>query len=169
MHTCCIRNGNILIAAPVMLLAAVALSCCNKPAVIHDPFGHQILPARVYTSAGGTATPAPGQNVFPEAVDLITPEDPFFANTTVSEMVGLCKQIDAVVQQVFSKNDDEFKLLIQIAIYPAKHFGVKLATHGPADEQKLQMLYDRLLNSPTIYSKSDDLVFQVRYTVRANQ
>jgi hypothetical protein len=170
MKTFARRYKNIIIGVGlIILLLVLVIIYFQIQTKIYDPFGSKTYFGKAYYPQNGTSTPASHQNVFLDGIQLITPEEIFNKNTTAADLANFTEQIDKKAQQVFAENNAEFKLLVQVTIYPTEHFDIKIATQGQVDNSKLSKLQAEIQSITPIYAKTDNLVLQIVYTVKASR
>ncbi len=86
-----------------------------------------------------------------------------------AELSNFITAAEQKTQQIFAQNNAEFKLLLRFTIYPKDTYKVEIATQGDVANTALQTLHDELQTLPPIYTKTDPIVFQVAFTVKANK
>jgi hypothetical protein len=112
-------------------------------------------------------TYSPSENVILDNVQLITTEDKVAQNTTADEISKLVMAAEQKVREIFAKNEKEFKLLIRFTIYPSESPKIELAYQGNADEKVLETLKNELASLEPIYTKTESVIFQAAFTVKA--
>ncbi len=150
----------------IIALLALIVAACAQPTPAPTP--PPSTPFNVYYP-DATRTLAPNQNVIMDAIQLVTPEDKVGANTTTAELSNFITAAEQKTQQIFAQNNAEFKLLLRFTIYPKDTYKVEIATQGDVANTALQTLHDELQTLPPIYTKTDPIVFQVAFTVKANK
>ena len=107
------------------------------------------------------------ENVILDHVQLVTQEDIIAQNTTIDEISKLIEGAEQKLREHFAENKTEFKLLVQFTIYPSEAPEIKLAYQGNIEKQELGSLRNELMSLAPIYTKTDNIVFQAAFTIKA--
>jgi hypothetical protein len=138
-----------------------------------DEVYHNPVDGVAYVAAGGwesyhpqsprTDHPQPAARL--QETQLLSTEQEFATEVSVSELNAFMTAIGDQVQQICAQGRASFELLIQCTLHPTAAPTIRIASRGDADQVLAQDLYGALTGVHALNTRHGSVAFQMHYVI----
>jgi hypothetical protein len=118
-----------------------------------------------YSPTNSASTNAIVGRVQKQEIRLLSTQEVFARNVEVSELANYIKATEQQIDKTIGSTNDAFALMVKTTLSKDKKPDFKIASSPDTSHEVLQKIHDGLTQMPDFRSKSDEVSYEVRYSV----
>jgi len=118
-----------------------------------------------YTPTNSTSTNKPAGRVQKQNIRLLATQEVFQKNVDVSGLAAYIQKMERGIDSSLGRTNDAFVLAVKTTLTKDKRPDFQMSSSGGVSNDLLQKIYDGLNQLPDFRSRSDEVAYEVRFTI----